>query len=124
MQQDKGVKERCVFNDIDHSYIAENQSIDLMHDVYEGVANYTITKVLNCFILVKEVITLEEVNVRIHTFSCGNLEAGTTTLTMERVKEDNVRSEKQSVRLKQASAEIMFVEIFRSNLFNLFIYQN
>ena len=75
LQQDKGVKEHCVFNDIDNFHIAENQSIDLMHDVFEGVANYTITKVLNCLILVKTIITLEEVNLRIQTFSYGNLEA-------------------------------------------------
>ena len=41
----------------DNFNIAENQSIDLMHDVYVGVANYTITKIWNCLIKWNKIIT-------------------------------------------------------------------
>lgn len=45
-----GVVERCVFNNIDNFHIVENQSIDVMHDIFEGIADYTIKNVLYALI--------------------------------------------------------------------------
>lgn len=41
-----GVVGPCVFNDLDSFHIAENQCLDIMHDLFEGVAKYVIEKVL------------------------------------------------------------------------------
>ena len=56
----------------------------------------------------KKIITWQEVNLRIHTFTYGNLETGNKPcpLTIERVKGDNVISEKQSVHLKKSAAQM------------------
>ena len=56
-----------------------------------------ITIVLNSLILVKKIRTWQKVNLSIHNFSYGNLETGNKLcpLTIERVKGDNVISEKR-----------------------------
>ena len=63
-----------------------------------------------------KIITWQKVNLRIHTFSYGNLETGNKPcpLTIERVKGDNVISQKQSVHLKMCAAQI-FRDIYWSN---------
>ena len=84
------------------------QMIDLMHDEFERLLIIQITIVLNSLILVKKIITWQKVNLRIHNFSSGNLETGNKLcpLTIERVKGDNVISEKQSVYLKISAARM------------------
>lgn len=43
--QTHGVKEECVFNAIKNFHIIENPSADIMHDIDEGIAAYTIVGV-------------------------------------------------------------------------------
>ena len=40
-----GIKEKCIFNAIKGYHNIENCSVDLMHDVYEGVCNYTMADI-------------------------------------------------------------------------------
>lgn len=40
-----GVKELCVFNKVKNYHVIENASVDAMHDILEGVANYVLAKV-------------------------------------------------------------------------------
>ena len=51
-----------------------------------------------------------KVNLRIDSFSYGNLEIGNKPcpLTIERFKKDNVTSEKQNIHLKQSTANEMY----------------
>ena len=41
-----GIKMECNFNRIANFDIVDSQSVDLIHDVYDGIASYTINKVL------------------------------------------------------------------------------
>lgn len=70
-----GIKQRCVFNEIDNFHIYENYSIDVMHDFWEGVAKYTINNVLNALIKSNDnKLTLEIMNSRIITFKYNEVE--------------------------------------------------
>lgn len=62
-----GIYERCIFNDIKNFHICENNTIDVMHDVYKGVACFTLSKVLQSLIEQK-IVTLDQINHRIATF--------------------------------------------------------
>ena len=62
-----GLKERCAFNALNKFHICENVTLDVMHDFSEGVALYTISKVLQSLIKEK-IITLEIINNRIESF--------------------------------------------------------
>ncbi len=62
-----GLKERCVFNTINNFHIYENVSVDLMHDIWEGVAAYDLSKVIDS--LIKDgTLSLDIVNSRIKSF--------------------------------------------------------
>lgn len=45
-QSNYGIKNKCIFNEINNFHIIQNPSVDLMHDVFEGLARYTIEGVL------------------------------------------------------------------------------
>ena len=62
------IKEKCVFNKINGFHIAQNMSVDFMHDVPEGAAVYTISHILDALIKDKT-ITLDIINYRINIFS-------------------------------------------------------
>ena len=40
--KETGAKERCIFNKLQNFHISENISLDVIHDVSEGIASYTI----------------------------------------------------------------------------------
>lgn len=40
MDKEFGVKEECLFNNLKYFHIYTNTSVDVMHDLYEGVSRY------------------------------------------------------------------------------------
>ena len=74
-----GIKEKCIFNDISNFHVSENDSVDIMHDLSEGIAAYVIGKVLQVLLSDKQLtlneqLTLDIINNRIETFSCQDFE--------------------------------------------------
>lgn len=67
-----GLKEECVFNKINKFAIYENPSLDVMHDINEGVIPYTISKVIEGIIRTEK-ITLGMINNRIEIFDYNEL---------------------------------------------------
>ena len=68
-----GIKERCIFNDIKNFHICENISVDVMHDLYEGIVNYTLGKIIQN-LLNSNVFSLEVLNNRIESFPYNETE--------------------------------------------------
>ena len=50
-----GIKEECVFHNLNDFHITENVCVDLMHDFLEGVAYYVLKSLLETFIFEKKV---------------------------------------------------------------------
>lgn len=63
-----GIKSPSIFNDINNLHIITNPSLDIMHDLFEGLGIYTVESVLSVLILVNQKITLETVNQCIEKF--------------------------------------------------------
>lgn len=72
-----GVKENCVFNKLKNFHIIRNKCVDMMHDVPEGIVNYTLGNIFICLIEIDKVITLEELNDLIVNFPYGKNESNT-----------------------------------------------
>lgn len=70
---DSGLKEKCVFTEINKFDIGENKSLDFMHDVPKGVGVYTMSKIIEGLISTKE-ISLEVINNRIESFPLNEVE--------------------------------------------------
>lgn len=63
-----GIDEECIFNSIPSFHVAENFSVDPMHDLLEGVCRYDIGKILKNFIVTNQRFTLEIFNERLRYF--------------------------------------------------------
>ena len=71
---ESGIKEPCVFNEVNDFHVAENFSVDMMHDVLEGVSVYVLESILFIFIFVKKYFNLNYLNCRIQNFNYGPTE--------------------------------------------------
>lgn len=66
-----GIKEKCVWHEIPSFHVTTNYSVDIMHDILEGVAPYEIALILNYFIGVKKYFSLSSLNLSIKFFYYG-----------------------------------------------------
>ncbi|XP_031341312.1 uncharacterized protein LOC116169372 isoform X1 [Photinus pyralis] len=62
-----GVKEYCIWNGLNYFHVYNNQSLDIMHDLYEGIHRYDMAQILKV-LLQSEVFTLETLNSRVKYF--------------------------------------------------------
>lgn len=69
-----GIKEICVWNQIPSFHVTQNYSVDIMHDVLEGVCNYDLAPLLNNFITKFKYFSLDTLNNRIQCFNYGPVE--------------------------------------------------
>ena len=67
-----GVKRPCLLNSLKYFHTTENFSVDVMHDVLEGVAQYEL-KLLFLYLKEKH-LTLGELHLRIQSFDYGFME--------------------------------------------------
>ena len=104
-----GLHEKCIFNNIENFHIIENQSIDIMHDIFESVANYTIGNVLQAMLYRDKLFTLEMLNHRIETFNYGKIKSSDKPrrIILERCRDSKSKGKTTKIRLKQSSGEMM-----------------
>lgn len=64
-----GIKEKCIWNDLNFFRATENYSVDIMHDMLEGVCKYDIGLILKYMVFDFKYFTVEIFNNRIETFN-------------------------------------------------------
>lgn len=70
-----GIKYECIFNKIPTFHAITNFSVDIMHDMYEGVCHYDLSIILNYF-LENGLFTLDALNNKKKLFDYGVTEIG------------------------------------------------
>lgn len=107
-QLKNGIKAPCVFNDIHNFHIIRCPSLDLAHDMFEGLAKYTVECVLTHLILVQGKIRLDDVNKAITEFNYGSLESKNKPrpLEIEVCKEDFATGGKRKIKCNQSASEM------------------
>lgn len=91
------IVEECVFHELPYFHATRNVSVDVMHDVWEGVVPYDLAKILNFFINVEKTFSLDLLNQRILGFPYQDWENQPVEITQLHLKK----------RLKLSSAEAM-----------------
>lgn len=81
-----GVKRSCILNSLEFFHTTENFSVDVMHDIFEGIGQYELKILFEYF---KEHITLEELNLRIQTFDYGFMERNNRPVAVNLCGESN-----------------------------------
>lgn len=96
-----GIKEICVWNQIDGFHAVNNYSVDIMHDILEGVCSYDLSGIFYEFILNLKYFSLDTLNNRLQYFNYGPLEVQNKP---QSISLDVLRNKK---KLKMSASEVL-----------------
>lgn len=96
-----GIKERCVWNDVKLFHVCNNSSVDIMHDLLEGVCHYNLTNVLNNLIYKHNFFSIDELNLFIQSYNYGPL--------VKNKKIDSITTDMLNINKIKCTAYEMFV---------------
>lgn len=88
-----GVYFNPIFHRLKYFHAAKNYYADIFHDVYEGIARYEITEILNYYIYQKKICNLKTFNQLMTEFNYGEIEMSTVPkeITDTQIKKKNLR---------------------------------
>ena len=112
-----GLKEVCVFNEINSYHITSNYMVDIMHDVLEGVCHYDILLILNHFDKNIESFSLDILNFRLAMFDFGPVDISNRP---PQISKDNLKKNK----LKMTASEMLCFTRFFGVLIGDLISEN
>lgn len=69
INQSYGIKELCIWNQLSNFHINRNLSVDIMHDIFEGVCRYDLGNILYQFIYIDKFFSLETLNNRLKFYN-------------------------------------------------------
>ncbi|XP_051167361.1 uncharacterized protein LOC127285403 [Leptopilina boulardi] len=96
-----GINEECIFHKVFGFHVCDNIILDLMHDIFEGTASFTLLKIVNYFIFEKKLFSLEFLNQRIQKFNNEQIEVSNK---IPLLKSGHITSKE---KLKMTAAETM-----------------
>ncbi|XP_055902990.1 uncharacterized protein LOC129939135 [Eupeodes corollae] len=96
-----GIHEDSVFNSIPSFHVTYNYSIDVMHDIFEGICHYNICHIIRYILDMKFFSDLQSLNDRINSFNYGEIEIGNISLSP--ITNDNLKN----MHLKKTAREMM-----------------
>lgn len=87
-----GITEESIFNEIPFFHVVENYSVDVMHDLFEGVFHYNMCRIILYFVDETRSFTLDILNGRKQSFQYGESEIGNISpnITMDHLKKDKL----------------------------------
>lgn len=100
-----GIKEECVFNKIPSFNIINCPSVDIMHDLFEGVCHFQMSKMILNF-LENNIFTLDDLNNRKALFDFGVYQIDNKTVD---IKLQHLKSGKLKM---SASESLCFTQLF------------
>lgn len=86
-----GIKEKCIWHDIDNFHLTNNACVDIRHDLLEGVCGYDLSFILNYFIYEITLFSLQTLNAKIETFDYGTAFNKPPTISEANLKKNNVK---------------------------------
>lgn len=95
-----GIKEPCIFNEINSYHVTSNYTVDVMHDVLEGICHYDFLLILNHYEKNVESFSLDILNFRLLMFDFGPVDASNRPPQISR---DNLKKNK----LKMTASEML-----------------
>lgn len=100
-----GIKEPCLFNSINSFHVTTNFSIDILHDIFEGVCNYNMCHIIK-HLIDNKYFSLDSLNDRKHMFNYGSIE-------IDHISPDITKAHLDSNHLKMTAREMMsFIHLF------------
>ncbi|XP_055907791.1 uncharacterized protein LOC129942757 [Eupeodes corollae] len=79
LSSESGIRKISLLNEIPSFHVVDNYSVDVMHDVFEGVCHYDLTHALTYFMETAKYFNLETLNSRKSNFDYGPIEIDNTS---------------------------------------------
>lgn len=98
--KENGINTVCAFNDIPSFHCTENYTVDVMHDLFEGVCHYILTEALVYFIKTMKYLSIETLNNRLKHFSYDDHDKGSEKLNI-------TNNELENRKLKTSAKQMM-----------------
>lgn len=77
-----GISSICIFNNIPSFHCTENFSVDIMHDVFEGICHHVLSNSILYFLKTMKFFTFEVLNKRLKTFRYDQHDKGNEKLSI------------------------------------------
>lgn len=101
-----GINEYCCFNDIPSFHVVDNCSVDIMHDIFEGVCHYDLAQIILHYTDTLHIFDLRTLNNRIKLFDYSITELNNMSVC---IKREHLTQRK----FKMSASEMMsFVHLF------------
>ncbi|XP_036329577.1 uncharacterized protein LOC118741715 [Rhagoletis pomonella] len=71
--KETGIVSECNFNVLRDFHAVENYSVDVMHDIFEGILNLEISLIILSYIRTEKYFTIDDINNRINFFDYGHI---------------------------------------------------
>jgi hypothetical protein len=94
-----GLTERCVFNQLKSYHVISSPSVDIMHDIQEGVCHYILCKIILQFINEDKYFSLDLVNHLISIFEYRPIKLNKPNLITMNMQTNN--------KIKNSGSEMM-----------------
>lgn len=85
-----GIVENCLFHRIPGFHVTTNLSVDVMHDMLEGICQYDLALIFRQFINTDKFFSLIEVNNRIRGFNYGSTKNKQTEILLSHIKNKRI----------------------------------
>lgn len=72
LTESKGIKSPCILNTLGNFHILSNVSVDLMHDMFEGVIGFSLEQTLN-YCVRRKIASIDQLRSFIESFHYGDL---------------------------------------------------
>lgn len=72
LKSSKGIKKYCIFNELTNFEIFQNSSVDLLHDLTEGVVPFFVKRLFD-FLIEKKILNFRELQAKIRDYNYGFL---------------------------------------------------
>ncbi|KAJ8664391.1 hypothetical protein QAD02_006053 [Eretmocerus hayati] len=103
-----GLREVCVFNDIDGFHVGKNKWADLMHDLNIGIIPYTIGNILTALVFTFDCFKLNTLNDAIDKFNFGREKNKPRHLILDSSKKKgSPDGPKKRIKVKQSASEAL-----------------
>lgn len=103
-----GIKFSSSFNKITFFHVNENYSIDIAHDIYEGVGVFVMSHLLYHFIVTEKFFTLETLNHKIEYFNFNENHNKPPLITLDQLKKKALKMSASEMKHFILNAALIF----------------
>ncbi|KYQ46570.1 hypothetical protein ALC60_14429 [Trachymyrmex zeteki] len=94
-----GIKEPCIWHQLNNFHLTRNYCVDMMHDLFEGACNYSLMCLLHNLIFVLKLFSLHTLNERIKCFGYNDTEISN--------KPPPITSDNLKERIRMSASEML-----------------